>query len=121
MMFYIPSEGDIKNLKVGDKAPTCFGTWAKVVEITCQEDDVNGTPFVCYYSEFGTNGSRISHSLKAGELDRTVELSSHYKSLELDDIEKEMRRREISCMLVKEYVEVFKEGWHTPCDNKFAY
>jgi hypothetical protein len=83
----IPTREDIETLKVGDLAPDCFGRMNRVTEIFAQKDDINGRAFVCYYTAFGTSGS-CSHSMKEGELLRTVATSNAYTSAELDAIER---------------------------------
>lgn len=118
--FFIPDEDFVKSLKLGDYAPNSMGAWSKVVEITAQKDDIHGVPFICYYVEFGSNGGSISSSMKAGELMRTVRLSRYYKSLELDDIEQEMKRRGIRAMALQEYKDKYNEGWHRPVEE-FKY
>jgi hypothetical protein len=115
--FFIPNEAFIKKLKVSSLAPHSFGKWSKVVEIICQKDDINGVPFVHYYVEFGNDGSKISNSLKADELNRTVKLSQYYKSLELDDIEAEMKKSDIELMSLEEYKDRYNESWHRPVEE----
>lgn len=78
---------DVRNLKVGDFAPDCFGDMSEVTEIYGQQVDIKGNPFVCYYTKFSDNGSNISNSMKSGELLRTTELSNHFTSKEIDSIQ----------------------------------
>jgi hypothetical protein len=84
---YFPTRDDVTSLKVGDMAPNCFGRMAQVSEITCQRDDVNGKAFVCFYAIYGSNGT-MSGSLKEDEILRTVNLSNHFRSAEIDAAEK---------------------------------
>ena len=86
MMLQIPENQDILNLKVGDRAPSCFGRDGIVTEIYAMKNDINGRPFVCYYEQ-GHNGLKCSMSMKAGELIRTVRASELFTSAELDQIE----------------------------------
>ena len=51
--------------------------------------DVNGKPYICYYTEFGP-GASISNSLKEGEINRTVGLTAKYTSHQLDVMEKRL-------------------------------
>lgn len=86
----MPSEADVRELKIGDLAPDCFGRLSKVTEIFARDVDIHGDRFVCYYTEFGANGS-MSHSMKEGELVRTVPLTAALNSAECDQLESDMR------------------------------
>jgi len=77
----------IQTLKAGDFAPDCFGNLVKVVEISFRGVDVNGLAYVGYSTEFGPNSS-ISNSMKEGKILRTVDLSNHYTSAQIDVMEK---------------------------------
>lgn len=74
-----PTRADILALRVGDLAPNCFGKLARVTEIHAQQDDIKGKAFVCYYIEFGDNGSTMSGSLKEDETLATVPTTSRWK------------------------------------------
>ena len=87
--FFIPTKQDVLNVEVGSKAPHVFGRLSEVVEVYAKKQDINGKWFVCYYVKYGKHG-KISHSLKEDELDRTLALSTHYTSHELDNIETEI-------------------------------
>ena len=77
-----PTKYDILNLSVGQMAPFSLG-WSNVTEITYRGQDINGKWFVCYYVQFG-QGATMSHSLKEGEVDRTLDACKYFKSAELD-------------------------------------
>jgi len=85
-----PTREDIYNLKVGDIAPNCFGE-AEVTEIYALRDDYKGRAFVCYYTKL-SDTSRISHSLREGEMVRSMNLCSGYTSAELEDLERQAGR-----------------------------
>ena len=87
----IPTAQEVKSLKVGDLALNAFGQYAPVTEISYRSVDVEGAPFVGYYTS--TNGGAMSATYKAGELVRTVAASRRYKSAELDAIERDMRKK----------------------------
>jgi len=87
-----PNREDIKNVQPGKMAIDCFGKVAKVVSVSCCKEDIHGNLFVCYYTQFGDAGSSISMSRKENHITRTVGLTRHYKSSELDDIEEKMRK-----------------------------
>ena len=87
IVFFCPTREWVQNLRVGDKAPNCFGEWREVREITYSGIDINGKAFVGYYTEFGP-GSTISHSATEGEIDRTVPLTNRYTSHEIDALER---------------------------------
>lgn len=88
-ILFLPTRDQVNSLKVGDLALDCFGRWSTVVEITCRRDDIHGRRFVCFYTSFGPT-SRISASMKEGELVRTVATTGRYRSVELDAIERRM-------------------------------
>lgn len=77
-----PTRDDILSLQVGDLAPTCFGTMARVVDIFGRGDDVHGRAYVCYYTEWGTN-ARLSHSLSEDEIVPTVPLTARFHRIDL--------------------------------------
>lgn len=93
--FFFPTTEEINALQVGDLAPASLGGDEKglgrVTKITARKEDINGNLFVCYYTEFGEN-AEISHSMKAGELVRTLRTSNKYTSHELDVIEQHFRK-----------------------------
>lgn len=86
--YFIPTRDFVEDLKVGDIAPSSIGGWRTVKQITYRGDDVNGKAYVGYYVDFG-NGSTLSHSIKEGELVRTLATSNHHTSAELDLIERD--------------------------------
>ncbi len=88
--FYIPTEYEIRGMKIGSLAPDCMGKMKPIVEITAKEQDVNDKWFIYYYVPFGTDGSKISHSLTEDKLDRSLPLCKLFDSHELDIIEREM-------------------------------
>lgn len=88
--YIIPTTTEIAALRVGDLALNPFGHFARVAEITYRGIDVHGKAFVGYYTDFGDRSGRISNSMKAGELMRTVALSVRHTSRELDQIEAEL-------------------------------
>jgi hypothetical protein len=69
---FIPTRQWVADLQLGDLAPTCFGKWARVVEIFARRDDIRGRLFVCLYLAFGSDHGRISESFKEGEPHVTV-------------------------------------------------
>ena len=73
-----PTREDVQNLKVGDLAPNCFGQFSRVTEIYAQRDNIHGKAFVCFYTEFGSNGSTISGNLVEDEIVPTIPLTSRY-------------------------------------------
>ena len=95
MRFYIPTKEDVQNLNVGDQAYDWAGNLKTVDEISGRGIDIKGKAFVCFYLINGPH-SRVSSSLKEGQLNRTVELSNEYSSHELDEIERIMLKNNIS-------------------------
>lgn len=85
MTMYIPERDDILNLKVGDKAPNCFGGDGIVTKIYCLRPDIHGKWFVCYYAQ-NASGLVCSMSMKENELIRTVRASDLFTSAELDTL-----------------------------------
>jgi hypothetical protein len=65
----MPERADINLVAVGELAFNCFGNMARVTEIHCRKEDINGRLFVGYYVDFGP-GSTISMSIKEGEIIR---------------------------------------------------
>ena len=80
---YFPSRKDIQSLEVGDLAPNAFGKLARVVAITTRREDVSGKLFACYTVEGGER-STITNLMKENEVIRTMNLHSHFKSVEID-------------------------------------
>jgi hypothetical protein len=77
---YRPTREDITSLKVGDEAPDCFNRLAPIVEIYARGDDIKGQAYICYYVVFNSaTGSRISDSLKEGEIHSSVPVTSLFK------------------------------------------
>ena len=90
---FMPEVADVENLAVGDMAPSCWGRLQRVAEIAYRGVDLHGAPFVGFYVEDGVNGGRMSASLKAGELVRTVPMSGgKFTSAWADRQEDDMRR-----------------------------
>ena len=75
MRAWMPKRAELEALRVGDEAPDCFGTLARITKIYAAQEDVNGKFFICYYTQFGPS-SHISNSLKEGEILRTPNLPS---------------------------------------------
>ncbi len=73
-----PTRQDIDNLKIGDYAPNCFGSFGKVVSITYRGIDIHGKAFVGYYVEWHGEDSSISESLKEDETLSTIPLTNKY-------------------------------------------
>ena len=84
---YMPTKEDIFNITVNSMAPDCFGKMAKVTRVHGAGIDINGKHYVCYYTEFGANGS-ISNSLKEDTILRTVAMSCAFTSHEIDCFER---------------------------------
>ena len=61
----------VKNLKVGDLIPNCFGELKEVVSIHHKGYDINGKYFACFYQKFSDN-STISNTIKEGENYRII-------------------------------------------------
>jgi len=90
---FIPTREFVEALQVGHKALDCFGRWHTVVEIFGRGDDINGRAYVCYYTELGDDGGKISGSLKEAELARTVPLCNDHNSWQLDQIEAQLNAK----------------------------
>lgn len=88
--FHLPTKEYVQNLSIGDQALDCFGRLKTVSRITTKQEDGEGNLFVIYYTRTNSN-SEMSMSQKEGELTRTVAVSNHYSSNEIDVIEKKMR------------------------------
>jgi hypothetical protein len=84
MIFFMPTETDVQGLKVGSETLDCFGHWRRVTEITYRGTDVEGRPYVGFYTT-------ISGSYKVGRLERTVPMSKCYTSAAIDAVERQMR------------------------------
>lgn len=91
--YYLPKRDDIQNFSVGQWAVDCFGNLSTIVEIFGRGNDITGKAYICYYTQFSEN-SKISMSIKEGELVRTVPLCNKFKSFELDAIEAYLVSRE---------------------------
>jgi len=87
---FMPTRADIEALGLGDLALNAFGQYARVVEISTRGVDTAGALFVCYYTEQSPT-SRMSMSMKEGEIVRTVALSFAHRSAEIEDMEQRMR------------------------------
>lgn len=91
----IPETEDVVNLNVGDMAPSCFGSLARVTRIFARSRDIKGSEFVCYYTamsdrDTSENGCGCSALMKVGELIRTVALTGRLNSAECDALEMKM-------------------------------
>ena len=95
LTYFMPTRAQIEGLKVGDEAFDGFGHKRKVTKITNKGFDIKGKLYVCFYTEFG-DFSSMSQSYKEDELLLTTKLCSQHTSVELMDIQREMRinRRE---------------------------
>jgi hypothetical protein len=93
---FVGDREGIENLAVGDLALDPYGKLAEVVQITARDEDLEGRLFVCYYVKTGTHGGSISMSQKEGEIARTVDLTRHFKSHELDEIERQIAAEAIT-------------------------
>jgi hypothetical protein len=95
--FFIPTEEEVANLKVGDLAPSSLGAdengLGKVIKITYRGVDINGKPFVGFSTEWHGPGSSVTNSMKVDELVRTLHYCRRYTSAELDRIERELNAR----------------------------
>ena len=87
LTIYVPSKSYIENFEIGTKAPYCFGGLRDVVEVFAINQDVNGKIFACYYIKHSEN-SRISGSVKEGEIVRDLKLTCALKSAEIDEIQR---------------------------------
>jgi len=70
---FIPTADDCLEMKVGDQALDAFGNLATVNEIFARGISDKGRAYVCYYTDTGSGG-RVSNSIMAGEVQRTVRL-----------------------------------------------
>jgi hypothetical protein len=84
---YFPTREDVQGLKLGDLAPNAFGKLARVTSINVQCDDVNGKAFACYAVQWGEHWT-MANSIKQDEIFRTVSLSLHFRSAEIDVAER---------------------------------
>lgn len=84
---YFPTREDVQGLKLGDLAPNVFGKLARVTSISVQCDDVNGKAFACYAVQWGEHWT-MTNSIKQDEIFRTVNLSLHFRSVEIDVAER---------------------------------
>jgi hypothetical protein len=89
---FIGNREELENLSVGDLALDPYGKLAEVVQITAKDEDLEGRFFACYYVKHGAHGGSISMSQKEGTIARTVELTRHYSSHDLDKIEAAARK-----------------------------
>ena len=84
---YFPTREDVQGLKLGDLAPNAFGKLARVTSISLQCDDLNGKAFACYAVQWGEHWT-MTNSIKQDEIFRTVSLSLHFRSAEIDVAER---------------------------------
>lgn len=98
VIMFVPTEKDVAELKVGDRALNPFGRWAEVTEISFRGTDVRGFQFVGFYTSQGPN-STISGTYKVGELVRHVGLVQ--KSTDLDDVQAEMVKRKLRLVTIE--------------------
>jgi hypothetical protein len=76
-----PTRSDIENMAVGDFAPNVFGKFARVKEIFARGISIHNKAYVCYYVEFGDNGT-ISESMTEDETVCTLPLGNKYQRSE---------------------------------------
>lgn len=91
----IPTKQDIDNLKIGDRAPTCFDYDGIVKEIIYRGIDINGKAYIGYYAEWSLTDSRISMSLKENELVIPVKLCGMFTANKLKQIESDLLRSQM--------------------------
>ena len=60
----------------------CFGNKKEIVEIYGRGIDIHGKAYICYYTKF-TDNSKISHSMKEGEVVPTVEITQRWHQARL--------------------------------------
>jgi len=83
---FIPTIKDVESLAVGDSAPYVMGI-GEVSEIFARGEDCNGRPYVCYYVSTSSS-SRMSASMKVGEVVRTLALCNALSSAQIDEVER---------------------------------
>jgi hypothetical protein len=83
---FVPTRAFIETLQVGDFAPNGFGQVRTVQSIAYRGVDVNGAAYVGYYVGYGASGT-ISHSLKEGQVVRSLRLCQMLNSSEIDALE----------------------------------
>lgn len=81
-----PTTNEIEMLRVGDMAPDAFGGVSQVVDITYRGIDVHGRAYVGYYVRF-SDTSKMSGSMKAGEVVRSVQVCRFHTSAEIDQLD----------------------------------
>jgi len=89
---FCPSRQFVSNLKVGDKAPDCFGKWREVTDIIDRFEDPSGRLVVNYYTDFGRSAMRLSGFLVENLLHRSIPLKARYSASQLDVMELIMQR-----------------------------
>lgn len=89
VILFKPDAELVQNLKVGDTVPDTFGGFSEITKIFAQQQAINGEWFCCYYTWFSPN-SFISDSIRQDSLLRTLQLSKHFTSHELDIIESKL-------------------------------
>jgi len=83
---FIPTVEDIESLTVGDSAPYVMGI-GEVSEVFARGEDLNGRIFACYYV-WTSPTSRMSASMKVGEVVRTLALCNALSSAQIDEVER---------------------------------
>jgi hypothetical protein len=86
-----PTAEDIDSVQVGTLVPNCFGEMKPAVEISFRGVDVKGRKFVGYYTATSAT-SRISGSIKEGEVVRDLRATRMYLSRELDAFDVPVRK-----------------------------
>lgn len=90
LQLLLPSRACVLSLEPGDITLDPYGNLRAVTSVHAQSTgDIHGKAFVCFYVAHGDR-STISHSLKEDQLTRTMQLSKHFTSAELDAIEREL-------------------------------
>ena len=80
---YLPSRENVLGLKVGDRAPDCFGRLSTVTRIFAQVINEKGSAYVCYYVDSGAGGS-ISDGMVEDCLHRDLATTRMATSARLD-------------------------------------
>ncbi len=103
VIMFVPTEKDVAELNIGDRALNPFGRWAEVTEISFRGVDIHGFQFVGFYTSQGP-GSTISGVYKVGDLVRTVGLRQ--TSDDLDGIQAEMNIRKLRLVTIENSMSV---------------
>lgn len=103
----VPELADVRDIKVGDDAPNCFGGTGLVTAVNYRGTDRNGAEFVGYtvaMSDNDTiwNGCGCSSSMKVGELMPTVAATRAFLSADLETVEEYVKAgRELPARLAR--------------------